>query len=107
MKLINARMSISVAIPIFSPILTAELFRRPFSAELTGADFNKPANIRYSTLRSSGVKYKCELEPQWLTANIEEKAQIGRVHIRNYENGLIRNRRFKILKIGKRKFSEM
>jgi hypothetical protein len=31
----------------------------------------------------SGVEYKCELEPQWLAADSVEKAQMGRVHIRN------------------------
>jgi DNA ligase 4 len=29
----------------------AELFKRPFSVELMGAGFNKPANTRYFTLR--------------------------------------------------------
>jgi hypothetical protein len=29
----------------------AELFKRPFSVELMGAEFDKPANTRYFTLR--------------------------------------------------------
>ena len=46
-----------------------------------------------------GVEYKCELELLWLAADLVEKAQVGRIHIRNYENGLLRAR--------KRKLSEM
>jgi hypothetical protein len=56
---------------------------------------------------SSGVEYKCELEPLWLAADLVEGAQMGRVCIRSYENGLIRDRRLKTLRVGKRKFSEM
>jgi hypothetical protein len=56
---------------------------------------------------SSGVEYKCELEPPWLAADLPERAQMGRVHIRSYENGLVRDRRLKTLRVGKRKFSEM
>ena len=58
-------------------------------------------------LSSSGVEYKCELEPLWLAADMAERAQMGRVHIRNYENGLVRDRRLRTLRVGKRKFSEM
>jgi hypothetical protein len=36
----------------------------------------------------SGVEYKCEFEPLWLAVDSVEKAQMGRVHIRSYENGL-------------------
>jgi hypothetical protein len=56
---------------------------------------------------SSGVEYKCELEPLWLAADIAERAQMGRVHIRSYENGLVRDRRLNVLRVGKRKFSKM
>ena len=38
---------------------------------------------------SSGVEYRCELEPLWLAADLVEKAKMGRVHIRNYKNGFI------------------
>jgi hypothetical protein len=61
----------------------------------------KVLNKRLSSFK---VKYKCEFEPLWLTVNLAEKTQIKRVYIRNYENGLIRNRRLKILRVGKRKF---
>jgi hypothetical protein len=56
---------------------------------------------------SSGVEYRCELEPLWLTADLAERARIGRAHIRSYENGVVRDRRLKTLRVGKRKFSEM
>jgi hypothetical protein len=56
---------------------------------------------------SSGVEYKCEFEPLWLAADLAERAQMGRIHIRRYENGLVRDRRLKTLRVGKRKFSEM
>lgn len=50
---------------------------------------------------SSGVEYKCELEPLWLAADLVERARMGRVRIRSYENGLIRDRRLKTLRVGK------
>ena len=56
---------------------------------------------------SSGVEYKCEFEPLWLAADLAERAQMGRIHIRMYENGLVRDRRLKTLRVGKRKFSEI
>jgi hypothetical protein len=56
---------------------------------------------------SSGVKYKCEFEPLWLAADLAERAQTGRVHIRSFENGLIRDRRLKTSRVGKRRFSEI
>jgi hypothetical protein len=56
---------------------------------------------------SSGVEYKCEFEALWLAADLAERAQMGRVRIRSYENGLVRDRRLKTLRVGKRKFSEM
>lgn len=59
--------------------------------------------------RSSSFRaeYKCEFEPLWLAADLAERVQIGGVHIRSYENGLIRDRRLKTLRVGKRKFSKM
>jgi hypothetical protein len=65
------------------------------------------SNVLDKRLSSSGVEYKCELEPLWLAADLAEGAQMGRVRIRSYENGLIRDRRLKTLRVGKRKFSEM
>jgi hypothetical protein len=55
----------------------------------------------------SGVEYKCELEPLWLAADSVERAQMGRVHIRSYENGLVREGRLRTLRAGKRKHSQM
>jgi hypothetical protein len=65
------------------------------------------SNILDKRSSSSGIEYKCELEPLWLAADLAERAQMGRVRIRSYENGLIRDRRLKTLRVGKRKFSEM
>jgi|ERR1700728_1064908 hypothetical protein len=72
-------------------------------------DVSKLTTVKVLDKRSSssGVEYKYELEPLWLAADMAERAQIGRVHIRSYENGLVRDRRLKTLRVGKRKFSEM
>ena len=72
-------------------------------------DISKLTTVKVLDKRSSssGVEYKCELEPLWLSAGLVERAQMGRVHIRSYENGLVRDRRLKTLRVGKRKFSEM
>ena len=72
-------------------------------------DISKLTTVKVLDKRSSspGVEYKCELEPLWLAADWAERAQMGRVHIRSYENGLVRDRRLKTLRVGKRKFSEM
>jgi hypothetical protein len=56
---------------------------------------------------SSGVTYKCELEPLWLAADLVERMQMGHVHIRSYENGLIRDGRLKTLRVRKRKLSQI
>jgi hypothetical protein len=53
----------------------------------------------------SGVEYRCELEPLWLAADLIEKAKMGRVHIRSYENGLIQANRLGALRERKRKLS--
>ena len=53
------------------------------------------------------IKYKCELETLWLAADLVERAQIGRVSIRSYENGLIPEGRFNTLRSRKRKLSQM
>jgi hypothetical protein len=72
-------------------------------------DVSKLATVKVIDKRSSssGVEYKCEFEPLWLAADLTERAQMGRVHIRSYENGLVRDRRLKTLRVGKRKFSEI
>ena len=36
----------------------------------------------------SGVKYRFDPKPLWLTTDLVEKAKMGRVHIRSYKNGL-------------------
>jgi hypothetical protein len=54
---------------------------------------------------ASGVEDECELEPLWLDADLVEKARMGRVCIRGYENGLVRAGRLLRLRAGKRKFS--
>jgi hypothetical protein len=51
----------------------------------------------------SEVEYECELQPIWLAAESAEAAQMGRVRIREYENGLVRAGRLRRLR--KRKFS--
>jgi hypothetical protein len=56
---------------------------------------------------SSGVAYKCELEPLWLATDLVERVQMGHVHIRSYENGLIRDGCLKTLRVRKRKLSQI
>jgi hypothetical protein len=53
---------------------------------------------------SCGVEYKCDLESLWLTADQVERVQMGRVRIRSYENGFVRDKRLQTLR--KRKHSE-
>jgi hypothetical protein len=55
----------------------------------------------------SGVEYRCELAPLWLAADLVERAKMGRVHIRNYQNGLIQANRLGTLRERKRKLSQM
>jgi hypothetical protein len=76
---------------------------------LTIVDISKLTTVKVLDKRSSssGVEYKCELEPLWLAADLAERAQMGRVHIRSYENGLVRDRRLKTLRVRKRKLSDM
>jgi hypothetical protein len=76
---------------------------------LTIVDISKLTTVKVLDKRSSssGVEYKCELEPLWLAADLAERAQMRRVHIRSYENGLVRDRRLKTLRVRKRKFLEM
>jgi hypothetical protein len=72
-------------------------------------DISKLTTVKALDKRSSlsRVEYKCELEPLWLAADLAERVQMGRVHIRSYENGLVRDRRLNVLRVGKRKFSKM
>jgi hypothetical protein len=49
-----------------------------------------------------GVEYWCQLEPQWLAADLVEQAQIGRVHVRDHAKRLIRARRLGTLREGTR-----
>jgi hypothetical protein len=37
-----------------------------------------------------GVEYRCGLEPSWLPADLVKEVQMGCVHVRSYEKGLIR-----------------
>jgi hypothetical protein len=55
------------------------------------------------------VEYRCELEPLWLAADLVEEVQIGCVHVRSYEKGLVRAARLDTLRSGtqKRKYSQM
>jgi hypothetical protein len=53
----------------------------------------------------SRVEYRCELEPLWLAVDLVEKAQMGRVYIRKYKNGLIQANRLGTLRERKRKLS--
>ena len=36
-----------------------------------------------------GVEYRCELEPLWLPADLVKEVQMGCVHIRSNEKGLV------------------
>ena len=55
----------------------------------------------------SGDEYECELEPVWFAADLVEKVQMGRFHIRAYESRLVRARRVGTLRSGKRTLEEM
>jgi hypothetical protein len=66
---------------------------------LAMVDISKLTTAKILDKRSSpsGVMYKCELEPLWLAADLIERAQMGRVRIRSYENGLVRAGRINTL----------
>ena len=70
-------------------------------------DVSKLTTVKILDKRSnaSRVEYECELEPLWLAAYLVEKARMGRVCIRGYENGLVRAGRLRRLRAGKRTFS--
>jgi len=80
---------------------------------------NDPVMVDISTFtttkilnkRSSpcGVEYRCELEPLWLPADLVKEVQMGCVHVRSYEKGLVRAARLDTLRKGtqKRKHSQM
>jgi hypothetical protein len=48
------------------------------------------------------VEYRCELEPLWLPADLVKEVQMGCVHIRSYEKGLVRAARLDTLREHKR-----
>jgi hypothetical protein len=56
-----------------------------------------------------GVEYRCKIEPLWLPVDLVEETQMGRVHVRNYENELVRAARLDTLRKGtqERKYSQM
>jgi hypothetical protein len=49
-----------------------------------------------------GDECKCEFEPGWLAADLLEKTQMRRVHMRTYEKNVTRARRVRTLRSGKR-----
>jgi hypothetical protein len=55
----------------------------------------------------SRVEYLCKFEPQWLVADLVEKAKMGRTHIQRYKNELIREERLGTLRDRKRKRAQM
>jgi hypothetical protein len=93
------------------------------ASEVDGTSFvigeNDPVMVDISTFtttkildkRSSpcGVEYRCELEPLWLPADLVKEVQMGCVHIRSYEKGLVRAARLDTLRkrTQKRKHSQM
>jgi hypothetical protein len=93
------------------PQIAASLSSLPDIGEggLGMVDISKVTTAKILEKRSSpsGVEYKCELEPLWLAADLVERTQMGRVHIRSYENGLVREGRLRTLRAGKRKHSQM
>jgi hypothetical protein len=72
------------------------------------ADISKFTTTKILDKRSSlgGVGYKFEL---WLPADLVKEVQMGRVHVRNYEKGLVRAARLDTLRKGaqKRRHSQM
>ena len=80
---------------------------------------NDPVMVNISTFtttkildkRSSPcrVEYRCELKPLWLPVDMVKKVQMGCVHVRSYERGLVRAARLDTLRKGtqKRKHSQM
>jgi hypothetical protein len=53
----------------------------------------------------TGFEYRCELEPLWLPADLVKEVQMGCIHVRSYEKGLVRAARLDTLR--KRKHSQM
>ena len=76
---------------------------------LTVVDISKFTAVKIFDKQSgpSGVEYECEVGRMWLAANSVEKVSGGRVRIRTYEDGLIRERRRGTLRPNKRKHSEI
>jgi hypothetical protein len=71
---------------------------------------NDPVMVDISTFtttkildkRSSlcGVEYRCEFEPLWLPTDLVKELQMGCVHVRSYEKGLVRAARLDTLRKG-------
>jgi hypothetical protein len=76
---------------------------------LATVDISKLTTAKVLDKRSSSSEdeYQCEDEPLWLATDLVESIQMGHVRCRSYENGLVRDRRLKTLRVGKRKFSEI
>ncbi len=77
-----------------APLETTESSEQPLAAVTTlvstmVVDISKLTTVKILDKRSnaSRVEYECELKPLWLAADLVEKARMGRVCIRGYENG--------------------
>jgi hypothetical protein len=72
--------------PSLSPEVPARLISHRGVDEdgLATVDISKLTTVKVLNKRSSssGVEYKCELEPLRLAADLVERVQMGRVHIR-------------------------
>jgi hypothetical protein len=76
---------------------------RPTTIDILKLTITKILDNRASPSRA---EYKCELQALWLAAGLTEKAQTGRVHMRSYENALVRAGRLRTLRARKRKLSQ-
>jgi hypothetical protein len=76
----------------------------PVTVDISKLTTTKILNKRSSP---SEVEYKCEFEPLWLPIDSVEKAQMGRLYTRSYEEGLLRVGRLRTLRVRMRKFSQM
>ena len=106
-----------------APLETTESSEQPLAAVTTSVssltnlnedspmvvDISKLTTVKILDKRSnaSRVEYECELKPLWLVADLVEKARMGRVCIRGYENGLVQAERLLRPRAGKRKLSQM
>jgi hypothetical protein len=104
----EARLSIAESSKLILSSMTLLASSLPSAGE-DGLEIVNISTAKILDKRSSpsGIENRCELEPLWLAADLMEGAQTGHVHIRSYENGLVRAGRLKTLRVGKRKFSQM